>query len=221
MFPPDLVDRRFDRGRLDAVWTSDSTYLSTGEGSAFLCASRVEHSGRVLGWAVADHMRAELVVQALRAGTFIRHHNCARAALHTDRGGQFNDRHAFATIEQLRTGIEGYIRWYNTTRRNSKINYLSPIQFEGASAGQIGPRNPVSTSPGEPQVAILDAGKFAEVEVVVIPVQSVCAFPDFLLKIGCHRSDLRPRRAELNVPPREGRLCVGLANLRIRHNRHH
>ena len=66
-----------------------------------LCSIRDEHSGRVLGWAVANHMRAELVLEALRDAARQRDFVCVATVFHTDRGGQFTDHDVVTLCAQL------------------------------------------------------------------------------------------------------------------------
>ncbi|GLP75202.1 hypothetical protein TUM20983_23120 [Mycobacterium antarcticum] len=83
------MERRFDRGELDKVWTSDITYLSTGEGWLYLCAVRDGCSRRVLGWAVQDHMRTDLVESALSMAVALREALPGQVIFHADRGTQY------------------------------------------------------------------------------------------------------------------------------------
>ena len=103
-YPPDLVNRDFGPESTNELLTSDLTYLRLGEGWAYMCAIRDEGSSRVLGFAVADHMRTELVLDCLDQVVKVRTGQVRGAVFHTDRGGQFNDAKVIAFCERF--GLE-------------------------------------------------------------------------------------------------------------------
>jgi putative transposase len=87
--PKDLVRRRFDTGRLNRVWTSDITYLRTGQGWLYLCVVRDGCSRRVIGWAIDDHLRTDLVTTALAMAVAMRGQLAQTVIVHADRGCQY------------------------------------------------------------------------------------------------------------------------------------
>jgi len=65
----DLVKRAFGPGtELDRTWVGDITYVRTWEGWLYLASVIDLASRRVVGWAMAEHMRAELACDALSMG---------------------------------------------------------------------------------------------------------------------------------------------------------
>ena len=62
----DLVDRAFLATAPDRLWVADITYLRTWEGWLYLVAVQDVFSRRIVGWSMADHMRSELVTDALQ-----------------------------------------------------------------------------------------------------------------------------------------------------------
>ncbi len=62
---PNLLDRHFAAERPDAVWLADISYLPTGEGWLYLAAIKDMATREIVGWSMADHLRAELCIDAL------------------------------------------------------------------------------------------------------------------------------------------------------------
>lgn len=85
---PDLIGRAFHAEQANEKWCGDITYIKTWDGWAFLATVIDLHSRRVVGWAVADHMRTELVTQALQMA--LTHRRPAKGVIfHSDRGSQY------------------------------------------------------------------------------------------------------------------------------------
>src|SRR5947209_8300401 len=62
---PNLLDRRFVADRPDVVWLADISYLPTDEGWLYLAAVEDLATREIVGWSMADHLRAGLCVDAL------------------------------------------------------------------------------------------------------------------------------------------------------------
>ena len=62
---PDLVQRDFTVDGPDRLWVADITYVPTGAGFLYLAVVLDAWSRRVVGWAMATHLRTELVLAAL------------------------------------------------------------------------------------------------------------------------------------------------------------
>jgi putative transposase len=89
--PPDLLDRDFTAPGPDRRWVADLTYvrLTTGR---FVHAAVIADvfSRKIVGWAVADHLRTELPLAALRQALWERRHVDLDGLIHhSDAGGQY------------------------------------------------------------------------------------------------------------------------------------
>ncbi|MBC5805013.1 MAG: IS3 family transposase [Candidatus Eremiobacteraeota bacterium] len=84
---PDLVDRRFTADAPNQLWVADITYVPTWSGFLYLAVVLDVFIRRVVGWAMADHMRQELVIDALNMAIFRR--KPLAVVHHSDQGSQY------------------------------------------------------------------------------------------------------------------------------------
>jgi putative transposase len=84
----DLVERQFRPQAPNLLWIADLTYLRTWEGWLYLAAVQDAYSRAIVGWSMADHMRSELVVDALHMAV-ARRRPAPGLIHHSDQGSQY------------------------------------------------------------------------------------------------------------------------------------
>lgn len=84
---PDLVDRDFAAEGPDELWVADITYIPTWAGFLYLAVVVDAWSRRVIGWCMANHLRTELVLEAMNMAIWQRRPE--KVIHHSDQGTQY------------------------------------------------------------------------------------------------------------------------------------
>jgi putative transposase len=84
---PDLVERDFTAEQPDRLWVADITYVPTWAGFLYLAVVLDAFSRRVVGWSMANHLRAQLVLDALDMALWRRRPD--DVVHHSDQGAQY------------------------------------------------------------------------------------------------------------------------------------
>ena len=89
---PDLLNRDFTAEAPNQRYVGDITYLPLADGNNLYLATVIDcYSRRLAGWSIADHMRTELVEDALKAAAATRG-SLAAAIFHSDHGAQYTSK---------------------------------------------------------------------------------------------------------------------------------
>lgn len=84
---PDLVDRNFTAEGPNRLWVADVTYVPTWSGFLYLAVVLDVWSRKIVGWAMTNHLRSELVLEALNMALERRRPD--RVIHHSDQGSQY------------------------------------------------------------------------------------------------------------------------------------
>ena len=116
----------------DQVWLSDITYLWTREGWVYVCAVLDLFTRRIVGWAMAEHMTRELVLDALRMANKVRKPPPG-LIFHSDRGSQYasHEVRAWLTTETMRQSMSGTGNCYDNAPMESFWHSLKVEETHG------------------------------------------------------------------------------------------
>jgi putative transposase len=98
--PADLVERNFSASRPDELWCADFTYLRCWEGPVFFSFVIDVYSRMIVGWQFANHMRTDLVLDALRMALARREPGAdVELVHHSDAGSQYTSNDYSQTLD--------------------------------------------------------------------------------------------------------------------------
>lgn len=85
---PNLLKQNFTAATPNCVWSSDISYIKTEEGWLYLCVVLDLYSRAVIGWSMAERMKADLVENAIASA--VKHRGGATNVIfHSDKGSQY------------------------------------------------------------------------------------------------------------------------------------
>jgi putative transposase len=125
----DLVQRNFAVDGPNKLWVTDITEHPTGAGKVYVAVVLDAWSRRVVGWSIADHIRAELVVDALQMALWRRRPPAGQTICHSDHGSQYT---SWAFGRRLRAaGVLGSMGSIGDAYDNSVAeSFFSTLQRE-------------------------------------------------------------------------------------------
>jgi transposase InsO family protein len=125
----DLVRRRFVADAPNRLWLTDITEHPTREGKVYLAAVLDVYSRRIVGWSIADHLRSELVVDALEMARWRRQPPRGQTVVHSDRGSQYT---SWAFGHRLRAaGLLGSMGRVGSAADNAMMeSFFGTLQLE-------------------------------------------------------------------------------------------
>jgi transposase InsO family protein len=103
---PDLIGQDFTAEQPDTRWCGDITYIKTVDGWVYTATVIDLHSRKIVGYAVADHMRTSLIIEALTAALVTRKPPKG-VIFHSDRGCQYTSKEFadFCTVNGVRRSM--------------------------------------------------------------------------------------------------------------------
>jgi len=117
----------------DRAWAGDITFIPTSAGWLYLAVVIDLCSRRIIGWSLADHLRSDLVLDALRQALSTR--SIKQTIFHSDRGSQYGSTtfRTALTKAGLRQSMSGRANPYDNAWTESFIGTLKHEMLQGGS----------------------------------------------------------------------------------------